>query len=101
MPARLHYEQNELADICQRYGIVELSLYGSVLRDDFDPKRSDIDVLVAFKEEADKSLFTLVDIQDALTQLFDRQAHLCTRGSISRYFREEVLREAEVQYVAA
>lgn len=101
MVRNVSYSTDDLASICRRYNIARLSLYGSVLRDDFDPARSDVDVLIEFEPQADKSLFTLVDIQDALTNLFGRQAHLCTAGSLSRYLRQDVMQQAEVQYDAA
>jgi uncharacterized protein len=49
-----------LASLCQRYGVVKLSLFGSVLRYDFEPQRSDIDVLVEFRPNISKSLFKLL-----------------------------------------
>lgn len=101
MVRNVAYNSDDLASICRRFKIARLSFYGSVLRDDFDPDRSDVDVLVQFAADADKSLFALVDIQDALTALFGRQAHICTEGSLSRYFRQDVMRQAEVQYDAA
>lgn len=101
MVRNVAYNSDDLASICKRFKIARLSLYGSVLRNDFDPARSDVDVLIEFEPDADKSLFALVDIQDALTTLFDRQAHICTEGSLSRYIRQDVMRQAEVQYDAA
>lgn len=101
MVRNVAYNRDDLISICERYKIARLSLYGSVLRDDFDPAHSDVDVLIEFETDADKSLFVLVDIQDALTSLFGRQAHLCTAGSLSRYTRKNVMEQAEVQYDAA
>lgn len=101
MVRNVAYNPDDLVSICKRFKIARLSLYGSVLRDDFDPTRSDVDVLIAFEPDADKSLFVLVDIQDTLTALFGRQAHLCTVGSLSRYIRKDVMQQAEVQYDAA
>ena len=70
-----------------------------MVRDDFTPE-SDVDVLVEFEPEHVPGL-EFVDMQDELTQLLGRSADLNTPGFLSDYFRDEVLREAEVLYVAA
>lgn len=89
----------EIAAFCQRHDIVRLSLFGSVLRDDFTPA-SDVDVLVEFEPGRTPGLAFFV-IQDELSALFGRRVDLNTPGSLSRYFRDEVLREARPLYVAA
>lgn len=101
MTKHLDIGRESLAAFCQRYQIAKLSLFGSVLRDDFDPSRSDVDVLIEFGPGAHKSLFAIVRMQDELAEIFERCVHVCTAGSLSRYFRDEVLAEAEEQYVAA
>lgn len=101
MTRHIDIDKNSLDDFCQRHGLSRLSLFGSVLREDFDPDRSDIDVLVEFLPGSDRSLFAFVRMQDQLSELFARRVHVCTPGSLSRYFRDEVLAEAEEQYVAA
>lgn len=101
MAAKVHIQPDAIAEVCKRHGISKLSLFGSVLRDDFDPTSSDVDVLVEFKPGADRSLFTLVRLGDDLANLFGRPAHVLTPGSLSKYFKAEVLAEAEPQYVAA
>ena len=101
MSARLSIQREAIAEICRRHRVRRLSLFGSVLRDDFDPSRSDIDVLIEFEPGADRSLFTLVRLGDELADVFGREVHVVTPGSLSKYFRDEVLAEAEPQYVAA
>jgi hypothetical protein len=76
-------------------------LFGSALRDDFDADRSDIDVLVEFLPDQSRSLFKILRLQAALSQLFDRPVDLNTPGSLSKYFRDDVLATAEVLYDAA
>ncbi len=100
MLARLTINVDALTAICERYRLSRLALFGSVLRDDFTP-RSDVDVLIEFQPGADRSLFTLVDLRDELEEMFGRPVHLTTPGSLSAYFRQQVLAEAEDQYVAA
>jgi predicted nucleotidyltransferase len=98
---RLTVDREELAELCRHNGVVKLSVFGSALRDDFDPERSDLDLLVEFGPRVSRSLFKLVQLQNALTELFGRQVDLTTPGSISKYFRDDVLSTAQVVYVAA
>lgn len=101
LPAQLSIDKNEIAAFCRQHGVARLSLFGSVLRNDFDPSRSDVDVLVEFVPGARKSLFKLVAMQNALGQMFRRNVDLTTPGSLSKYFRDDVLASAEVLYDAA
>ena len=91
--------KEKLADFCRRYRIRKLSFFGSVLRKDFKPN-SDVDVLVEFEPDTKAGLFTFARIERELSQLLGRKADLNTEGFLSQYYKEEVLREAEVQYVA-
>lgn len=92
--------RQELAAFCQRHRIRRLALFGSILRDDFGPD-SDVDVLVVFDPEACVGLFRLTNLQSQLSELLGRKVDLNTPGFLSDRFRDEVLREAEDQYVAA
>ena len=90
-----------IADFCRRHRIRKLSLFGSLLREDFGPK-SDIDVLVEFEPEASVGLFKLYDLEQELSGLFGgRRVDINTPKSLSRHFRDQVLAEAEVLYVQA
>jgi uncharacterized protein len=91
--------QQQIAALCQRHHIRRLALFGSILRDDFSP-HSDIDVLVEFAPEARIGLFRLMNIQSQLSEMLGRKVDLNTPGFLSDRFREEVMREAEEQYVA-
>ena len=88
-----------LAAFCRRHGIRRLALFGSVLRDDFTPE-SDIDVLVEFESGRTPGL-AFFGMQDELSRILGRRVDLNTPGSLSRYFRDEVLSEAQDCYVAA
>ena len=90
---------DELAAFCRRHHIRRLSFFGSVLREDFRAD-SDIDVLVEFLPAHVPGL-AFFAIQDALTRLFGRRVDLHTPASLSKYFRDKVLSEAQVQYDAA
>ena len=84
---------------CRAHGIRRLALFGSVLRDDFGPG-SDIDVLIEFQPGVRVGL-AFIRLQDELSEILGHPVDLNTPGSISRYFRDEVLDEAEELYVAA
>jgi predicted nucleotidyltransferase len=88
-----------IADFCRRHSIARLSLFGSILRDDFGPD-SDVDVLVEFIAGATPGLFRFAGMEMELSQLLGRTVHLCTPADLSKYFREQVLREARLQYAA-
>ena len=92
--------QDELEAFCRKHRIRKLSLFGSVLRDDFGPD-SDVDVLVEFEREAKVGLIRLAGIEEELSQMLGHKVDLNTPGFLSDHFRDQVLAEAEVQYVAA
>jgi predicted nucleotidyltransferase len=99
MSPRIAIDRRQISDFCRRHHIRKLALFGSVLRDDFGPQ-SDVDVLVEF-EPAHVPGFAFIDLQDELSVILGRKVDLHTPGSLSRYFRDRVVREAQVQYVAA
>ncbi len=90
--ARIRFDPRCIAEFCRRHHIKQLSLFGSVLRDDFSPE-SDVDVLVEFQPGRTPGL-RFFTIQDDLTRLFGRRVDLNTADDLSVYFREKV--EAEV-----
>lgn len=92
------FDGEEIERFCLRNGIKKLSLFGSVLRDDFGPE-SDIDVLVEFMPEARVGFFELFDMQEELSHIFGgNKVDLRTPNEISRHFRDRVLEESEMQY---
>ena len=101
MNIQIDVPHDELAGFCLRNRIRKLAFFGSVLREDFGPD-SDVDVLVEFEAGARVGLFELYDMEQELSALLNgRKVDLNTVKSISKYFRDEVLTEAEVQYVQA
>ncbi len=88
-----------IADLCRSHRIRKLSIFGSILRDDFGPD-SDIDVLVEFEPGATPG-FGFFGIQEELAEILGRKVDLNTPQCLSRYFVDEVLREAQVLYDAA
>ncbi len=101
LPAEIQIDNSALASFGRKYGVARLSLFGSVLRSDYEPGRSDIDVLVEFQPGAHKSLFKLLEMQRELSELFAQAVDLNTPGSLSKYFRDDVLASAQVLYDAA
>jgi predicted nucleotidyltransferase/DNA-binding XRE family transcriptional regulator len=95
---RLPVSPAEIARFCRRHHIRRLALFGSVLRDDFGPE-SDVDVLVEFEPEHTPG-FGFIDVQDQLTAMLGRTVDLNTPQDLSPYFRDEVIRTAEVLYDA-
>ncbi len=92
--------REQLARFCRQHHIRTLALFGSVLRDDFSP-HSDIDVLIEFEAGHVPGYFGLFDRAEELSQLFGgRKIDLRTPADLSRYFRGQVVAEAEVQYAA-
>ena len=99
MSPNIAIDRVELAAFCRRHGIGRLAVFGSALRADFAPG-SDIDVLVEFETGRTPGL-AFFAMQDELTRMFGRAVDLHTPASLSRYFRDAVLAEAQDQYVAA
>ena len=89
----------EVEELCRRNHIRKLSLFGSVLRDDFKPA-SDVDVLVEFESGHSMGFLGLARLERELSALVGQKIDLRTAGELSRYFRDQVVKSAEVQYVA-
>lgn len=94
---------DKIRDFCQRWKVTELSLFGSVLREDFRPD-SDVDVLVSFAPDARWDLFDLVDMQEELKGILGREVDLVERQAVEQsenYIRRRhILESAEPVYVA-
>ena len=94
----LFADREGLSALCRRYGIRRLSLFGSKLKGTDRPD-SDVDLLVEFEPEARPTLLTMARIERELSPLLsDRKVDLRTANDLSRYFRDEVVRTAQVQY---
>ena len=89
--------KDHVAEFCRANGIRKLSIFGSALRPDFGPD-SDIDVLVEFEPGRAPGLFRVAGMETELTRMFGRKVDLRAPGDLSRYFRRQVLDEAQVQY---
>lgn len=87
-----------LAEACERYGVAELSVFGSVARGDAGPD-SDVDLLFALAPDA-RLGFALFDLEDELAEIFGRPVDLLSKDSVHRLIRGEVLAQAKVLYAA-
>lgn len=95
---RIKASPDELARFCQRWHIIEFSLFGSVLREDFRPD-SDIDVLVTFAPDTGWSLFDWVDMKDELKNLLGREVDIADKEGLKNpYRRHEILSTYQVIY---
>ncbi|MBI4582162.1 MAG: nucleotidyltransferase family protein [Planctomycetes bacterium] len=96
--ARIDVPLEQVAEFCRRHHIQKLSLFGSVLRDDFGPD-SDVDVLVEFEPGRAPGLIRLADMEMEFSSLLGgRRVDMNTPRCLSRYFRDRVVAEAEEQY---
>ena len=94
--ARIEIPRERIAEFYRKWGVVELSLFGSVLRDDFGPE-SDVDVLVTYAPEAIPSLFDHVHMEDELVEIFGRPVDMVSRVAVERSrnpFRKRAILES-------
>ena len=96
--AKIDLPRDSIAGFCRRYHVRRLSLFGSVLRDDFGAG-SDVDVLVEFEPGQAPGL-AFFGMADELSDILGRKVDLNTPGFLSRYIRDDVIAEAQVQYDA-
>jgi hypothetical protein len=95
---KVKFDRQKVAELCRRYGVAELALFGSVLRDDFRAE-SDVDVLISFNPDAHPSLLELVELREDLKELFGREVDLVERAGLRNPFRRQaILSTAEVVY---
>ena len=89
----IHLDREQIAAFCRARGIRKLSLFGSILRPDFDPCRSDVDVLAEFEPDALKGVgFRYFGYGEALSAILGRKVDFCSR--LNQYIDAEVRREA-------
>ncbi len=103
MNLKITVPQGEIEAFCRRHHIRRLSLFGSVLREDFGPD-SDVDVLVDFEGGVDLGLLEIVSIESELSTILGRKVDLVDREEVERsdnYLRKRrILNTAETVYVA-
>ncbi len=100
MPTQVPIDRKRVVAFCRKWRILEFSLFGSVLRDDFHPD-SDIDVLVSFEPDAPWSLLDIVTMKEELEDIFRREVDLVEKKALRNPFRRRsILNSYEVIYAA-
>ena len=88
--------------LCRKYRIKELSLFGSVIRDDFDYDKSDVDILVEYLPDSPvESLFDIIEVKFAFEDLFGREVDLVEKRALSPYIKDKVLTGRRIIYTHA
>lgn len=102
MTKKVEEKRAEIAELCRRYRVRRLALFGSALRDDFDPLRSDLDFVVEFEPlPAGAYADTYFGLSTALEQLFERPIDLVESGSVRNpYIQREIEAQQETLYAA-
>lgn len=93
----IEYNKEMLDRFCIKNGIKKLSFFGSVITEKFNNK-SDIDILVEFNENEKPGLISMAAMEIELTEMLGKKVDLRTPEELSKYFREDVVREAKVEY---
>ncbi|MBI4660677.1 MAG: nucleotidyltransferase domain-containing protein [Verrucomicrobia bacterium] len=96
----IQIDREKIAEFCRARGIRKLSLFGSVLREDFEPRRSDVDVLADFAPGVRPGL-KFFGYGEELAEVIGRKVDFHTEAWLSKYFRDEVVREAVPIYEQA
>lgn len=90
----------KIAAFCRKWKVTELSVFGSVLRDDFGPE-SDVDVLVALRENHGWGLYEWLDMIDELQEMFGREVDLVSKAGLKNPFRRsEIMSTRRILYAA-
>ena len=98
MVAHIVVDEARIAEFCRKHHIRKLAFFGSVLRDDFRPD-SDVDVLVEFETGHTPGFIRLAGIEFELSELLGgRTVDMRTPEDLSQYFRDRVVRSAEIHY---
>ena len=103
MIAEISSRREELEELCRRFHVRRLDLFGSATGDDFDSERSDLDFLVEFDPRAPEALSftTFFDLKEALEALFGRKVDLVEPRAIRNpYFKESIERSREPIFAA-
>jgi predicted nucleotidyltransferase len=95
--ARIDLPTTAIAELCRKYRVKELSVFGSVLREDFRAD-SDVDLLVEFHPNHGHGLIEYIRLQESLGKLLGRRVDLVEKAGLKRFVRGEILKTAQVIY---
>lgn len=99
MDLPINVDKDKLAAFCMKHHVTKLAFFGSVLTEDFRPD-SDVDVLFEYDEDYALTLLEVARMERELSELLGHKVDMRTPEDLSRYFRDEVVRNALVQYAA-
>lgn len=100
MDAKLTLPIEKIEKFCLKWNIVEFSLFGSILRDDFEPE-SDIDILISLSEKADLDLYDWITMIKELEGIFGREVDLVEKSTLRNPFRRHsILTNREIIYAS-
>lgn len=102
---KIEIPMGEIKAFCKKWKVKEFALFGSVLREDFDFKKSDLDILLEYSNDAKWTLFHVVRMRDELKEIFGREVDLVSKKAIERspnpFRKKEILETAKVIYAKA
>jgi predicted nucleotidyltransferase len=102
MHALIENNRESIAELCRHHGVRRLEVFGSILREDFDPARSDVDVLVEFAPQAASSFSNFLELKVSLAALFGRSVDLVELSAIrNRRLRYYIEKDKLPVYAAA
>jgi predicted nucleotidyltransferase len=93
-------KQAEIVELCRAHHVRRLSVFGSAVRDDFDPEKSDVDVRVEFEDDADRSVKDYFALHDKLVEMFGRKVDVITSEIENPYLRK-IIENTQVTLYAA
>jgi predicted nucleotidyltransferase len=99
LPSGLVLPAERIAEVCRRYQVHELAVFGSAAREDLRPD-SDIDLLVEFEPEARIGLFKFAELSGQVEGLLGRKVDLVTKPGLKPWIRPHVLRDLQIVYAA-
>lgn len=94
-------KREQIAELCRTHHVRRFSVFGSAVRDDFDPLRSDVDVRVIFEEDIQGYVRNFHDLHDALTQMFGRKVDIISSRVIRNPYFARAMEEDQVTLYAA
>jgi predicted nucleotidyltransferase len=102
MPPLIDDNLEEIGRLCRLHGVRKLEVFGSILRNDFDPRRSDVDVLVEFEPRVANSFANFLDLKEALEGLFGRPVDMVELHAVrNRRLRRYIEQSKSPVYAAA
>ncbi len=102
MPALLDDKRAQIEELCRQFRVRRLDVFGSAIREDFDPDRSDVDFVVEFDRDPERNLFRdYMDLRQALADALGRPVDLVMEGAVrNRYIRRAIQATRRPVYAA-